>query len=65
MPRARKLTQPRLLPQLEPIRPGDALTIGDLITRYECRCGNRAETGIRLDAVTCVKCGAAMKPVTS
>lgn len=57
----RKIKQPRLLPNLEPIRPGDALTLDDLTTRYRCRCGNSAETGIRLEAVTCTRCGAAMK----
>jgi len=46
---------------LKPIREGDALDFGDLTTRYRCRCGNTAETGIRLDAVVCVCCGAAMK----
>jgi DNA-directed RNA polymerase subunit RPC12/RpoP len=59
----RKQKQPRLLPALAPIREGDALTLDDLTTRYRCRCGNQAETGIRLDAVTCVKCGSAMKAV--
>ena len=60
----RKARQPRLLPQLEPIKPGDALSYDDLVTRYKCRCGNSAETGIRLDAVTCVRCGSPMKPVS-
>jgi predicted SprT family Zn-dependent metalloprotease len=59
----RKPKQPRLLPRLEPIRDTDALSLDDLTTRYRCRCGNRAETGIRLEAVTCVRCGAAMKAV--
>ncbi len=57
----RKPKQPWLLPKLEPIRAGDALTLDALTTRYRCRCGNTAETGIRLEAVTCTKCGAAMK----
>lgn len=55
----RKTKQPRLLPALAPIGEGDALT-----TRYRCRCGNSAETGIKLDAVTCVKCGSPMQAVT-
>ena len=38
-----------------------ALATGDLTTRYRCRCGNTAETGIRLEAVTCTRCGQAMK----
>ena len=59
----RKAKQPRLLPNLEPIRANDALSIDALTTRYKCRCGNRAETGIRLDAVTCTRCGAAMKAI--
>jgi hypothetical protein len=58
----RKTKQPRLLPALAPIGEGDALTLDALTTRYRCRCGNTAETGIRLEAVTCVKCGSAMKP---
>lgn len=64
--RAAKATQPRLLPKtvLKPIGDGDALTFHDLLTRYRCRCGNTAETGIRLEAITCVKCGAAMKAVS-
>ena len=57
----RKLKQPRLLPNLAPIRADDALTLDDLTTRYRCRCGNTAETGIKLEAVTCTRCGAAMK----
>lgn len=57
----RKTKQPRLLPKLAPIREGDALTIDALTTRYKCRCGNTAETGIRLEAVVCTRCGAAMK----
>ncbi len=64
MPRPKKPRQPRLLPKLEPIRPGDALTLDDLTTRYRCRCGNTAETGIRLEAVTCTKCGTAMPTVS-
>lgn len=56
-----KAIQPRLLPKLAPIRNGDALTIDALTTRYRCRCGHTAETGIRLEAVTCTKCGAAIK----
>lgn len=58
----RKTKQPRLLPKAAPIREGDALTLDDLTTRYRCRCGNTVETGIKLDAVTCVRCGSAMKP---
>lgn len=57
----KKAKQPRLLPKLEPIRPGDALTLNDLTTRYRCRCGNTAETGIKLESVTCTRCSAAMK----
>ncbi len=57
----RKTKQPRLLPALAPIREGDALTLDNLTTRYVCRCGNTAETGIKLEAVTCIKCGLAMK----
>lgn len=63
MTRTRKTKQPRLLPAPAPIREGDALTFDGLTTRYRCRCGNSAETGIRLDAVTCVRCGSAMRPV--
>jgi molybdenum cofactor biosynthesis enzyme len=59
----RKQKQPRLLPALAPIREADALTLDDLTTRYRCRCGNSAETGIKLEAVTCVRCGSAMKPL--
>ena len=59
----RKQKQPRLLPPLAPVREGDALDFADLTTRYRCRCGNTAETGIKLEAVVCVKCGAAMRPV--
>lgn len=61
----RKVKQPRLISPLAPIREGDALSIDALTTRYRCRCGNTAETGIKLEAVTCTKCGAAMKPVTT
>ena len=43
---------------LKALATGDALT-----TRYRCRCGNTAETGIRLDAVICTRCGQAMRPV--
>lgn len=57
----RKQKQPRLLPALAPIREGDALTISALTTRYRCQCGNTASTEIRLEAVTCVKCGSAMR----
>ena len=65
MTRPKKSKQPRLLPKttLKPIAEGDALTIDALTTRYRCRCGNSAETGIRLDEIVCVKCGSAMKPV--
>ena len=61
----RKAKQPRLLSKttLAPIRADDALSIDALTTRYRCRCGNSAETGIRLDAVTCTRCGQAMRPV--
>lgn len=61
----RKAKQPRLLPKtvLEPIGATDALSIDALTTRYRCRCGNTAETGIKLDAVVCVKCGWHMRPV--
>ncbi len=60
-----KQKQPRLLPALAPIREADALNFSALVTRYACRCGNRAETGIRLEAVTCIRCGSAMKPVNA
>ncbi len=60
----RKQKQPRLLPALAPIREGDALILDALTTRYKCRCGNSAETGIRLEAVTCTRCGSAMKAVS-
>ena len=59
----RKAKQPRLLPKLAPISESDALSIDALTTRYRCRCGNSAETGIHLDAVTCTRCGQAMRPV--
>lgn len=61
----RKAKQPRLLPKLAPIREGEALTLDDLTTRYRCRCGNSAETGIRLEAIVCVRCGSAMKAVNA
>lgn len=59
-----KVRQPRLLSRtvLEPIGDGDALTLEALTTRHRCRCGHTAETGVRLEAITCVKCGAAMEP---
>ena len=60
----RKQKQPRLLPALAPIREADALTLDALTTRYKCRCGNSAETGIKLEAVTCTRCGSAMKAVS-
>lgn len=62
----RKASQPRLLPKtvLEPIGDGDALTFVDLVTRYRCRCGNTAETGMKLEAITCIKCGLAMKAMS-
>ncbi len=60
----RKQKQPRLLSAFAPIREADALTLDDLTTRYKCRCGNSAETGIKLDAITCVRCGSAMKAVS-
>ena len=59
-----KFKQPRLLPALAPIREGDALSFEQLVTRYRCQCGNEVTTGIRLDAITCVKCGLAMQAVT-
>jgi hypothetical protein len=59
----RKAKQPRLLPATPPIREDDALSFSDLSTRYRCRCGNTAETGIKLESVVCVKCGAQMRPV--
>ncbi len=65
MTRTKKPKQPRLLPKLAPIAETDALTLDDLTTRYRCRCGNTAETGIKLDAVTCTRCGSAMKPVNA
>ncbi len=61
----RKQKQPRLLPALAPIREADALTLDAVTTRYRCRCGNTAETGIKLEAVTCIRCGSAMKPVNA
>lgn len=57
----RKAKQPRLLSTTAPIRDGDALTCAALTTRYRCRCGNRAETGIKLENIVCVRCGSAMK----
>ena len=65
MGRPKKPKQPRLLPKtvLEPIRDNYTLTFDDLVTRYHCRCGNTAGTGIRLEAIVCTRCGAAMKPV--
>jgi Zn finger protein HypA/HybF involved in hydrogenase expression len=60
----RKQKQPRLLSVLAPIREGDALTLDALTTRYKCRCGNSAETGIRLEAIVCVRCGSEMKAVS-
>ena len=60
----RKQKQPRLLPALAPIREGDALILDALTTRYKCRCGNSATTGIRLEAVVCVRCGSAMKTIS-
>ena len=62
MPQPKKAKQPRLLPRLEPIRETDALDFADLVTRYRCQCGNIAQTGIRLDAIVCTRCGSAMKP---
>ncbi len=61
----RKQKQPHLLPALTPIQEADALTLDALTTRYRCRCGNTAETGIKLEAVTCIRCGSAMKPVNA
>ena len=58
----RRQKQLRLLSPHAPIREGDALSIDALTTRYRCRCGNTAETGIKLEAVVCVKCGAQMRP---
>lgn len=63
MPCSKKPKQLRLPPQLEPIRDNDTLTFDDLTTRYRCRCGNTAETGIKLEAIACTRCGTAMKPV--
>ncbi len=60
-----KQKQPHLLPALAPIREHDALTLDDLTTRYRYRCGNTCTTGIRLDAVTCTRCGSAMKAVNA
>ncbi len=59
----RKAKQPRLLPATPPIRENDTLSFSDLSTLYRCRCGNTAETGIKLEAVVCVKCGTQMRPV--
>lgn len=59
----RKPKQPRLLPKLEPIRETDDLTFADLKNfSYRCRCGHHAETGIKLEAIVCVKCGSPMQP---
>lgn len=60
----KKTEQPRLLSRLEPIPENDTLTFDDFTTRYRCRCGNTAETGIKLEAIVCTRCGAAMKPMT-
>lgn len=60
----RKPKQPRLLPKFAPIKEDDALSIDDLTTSYKCRCGNTATTGIKLEAVTCTRCGAAMKTIS-
>ncbi len=60
----RKTKQPRLLPALAPIAETDALTLDALTTRYRCRRGNSATTGIRLESIVCVKCGAAMRAVS-
>jgi predicted SprT family Zn-dependent metalloprotease len=57
----RKAKQPRLLPTTAPIHENDTLTFNALTTRYRCRCGNTAETNIKLDAVTCIRCGSAMR----
>lgn len=59
----RKTKQPRLLPRLEPIAEADALSLDALTTLYRCHCGNSAQTGIRPEAVTCIRCGSAMKPL--
>ncbi len=58
----RKVKQTRLLSKLEPIAESDALSIDALTTRYKCRCGNTAETGIRLDEIVCTRCGTRMRP---
>ena len=58
-----KVKQPRLLPALAPIRADDALSFEALVTRYRCQCGNQVTTGIKLDAVTCIRCGSTMKAV--
>ena len=63
MPLPKKTKRPRLLPELELIKADNPLALDDFTTHYRCRCGNTAETGIRLEAVTCIRCGAAMKPV--
>lgn len=57
----RKTKQPRLLPKLAPIRAADAVDFAALTTRYRCRCGNSASTGIRLDEIVCIRCGSAMR----
>jgi hypothetical protein len=59
----RKQKQLRLLPALAPIREHDALTLDALTTCYRCRCGNTCTTGIRLEAIVCVRCGSEMKAV--
>ncbi len=64
MTRTKKPKQPRLLPALAPIREADALTLDVLTTRYRCRCGNSATTGIRLEAIVCVRCGSEMKAIS-
>ena len=58
----RKAKQPRLLPRLEPITSSDGLTFADLITHYRCQCGHTAETGIKLEAIVCTRCGGTMRP---
>ena len=66
MARPKKITQPRLLPQLEPIAKSDGLTFADLTPGhvYRCQCGHTAETKTRLESVVCTKCGSAIKAVT-
>ena len=58
------------------LKDDDALSAPDFLGRnppahlsirvtYRCRgCGNTVETGIRVDVVSCVRCGSRMRPTT-